>query len=50
MVGPTILTAGDVIVDGLGAVDPEVIDAAPVFIPASADEAAAEVRRQGEIA
>lgn len=46
MVGPTILTAGRVIVDGLDDIEPEVVAAAPVFIPGSADEATDEVRRQ----
>lgn len=46
LIGPTILTAANVIVDGLEGIDPEVIEAAPVFIPLSANEAADEVRRQ----
>ena len=46
LIGPSILTAGNVIVDGLEGIDPEVIEAAPVFIPASADDAVDEVRRQ----
>lgn len=48
LVGPTILTAGNVIVDGLEGVDPDMIAAAPVFIPRSAEEAVEEVRRQAE--
>lgn len=46
LLGPNILTAGNVIVDGLAGVDPDRVAAAPVFIPSSPEEAAAEVRRQ----
>lgn len=46
LAGPTILTAGGVIVDGLEGMDPETVDKAPVFIPTSAEDAAEEVRRQ----
>lgn len=46
LIGPTVLTAGSVIVDGLQDIEPDVLAAAPVFVPASADEAVEEVRRQ----
>lgn len=46
LVGPTILTAGNVIIDGLEGVDPERIAAEPVFIPSSSIEAVEEVQRQ----
>lgn len=46
LLGPTILTAGNLIIDGLEGIDPDLVAAAPVFVPASREEAVEEVRRQ----
>lgn len=46
LLGPTILTAGNIIVDGLEGVDPDLVAASPVFVPASAEDAVQEVKRQ----
>lgn len=48
LVGPTILTAGLVLIGGLDGVPQEVIDAEPVFIPSTPEEAAEEVNRQAK--
>lgn len=46
--GPTILTAGNLIIDGIDDFDPEFVATQPVFVPATPAEAAAEARRQAE--
>ncbi|HXV72130.1 MAG TPA: amidohydrolase family protein [Acidimicrobiia bacterium] len=45
LIGPTILTSGRVLIDGL---PPEVLTREPVYVPTSAEDAAAEVWRQAE--
>ena len=45
LIGPTILSSGRVLIDGL---PPEVLSREPVYVPTSAEDAAAEVWRQAE--
>ena len=46
LVGPSILTSGEVLIGGLEDEDPDVVASLPIFTPSSPDDAAAEVNRQ----
>jgi hypothetical protein len=46
LVGPAILSADRIVIGGLEGFDPAVVASAPVYLPSTPEEAAAEVRRQ----
>jgi hypothetical protein len=46
LIGPTILSADNIVIGGVEGLDPEVLASLPVFAPNSPEEAAAEVERQ----